>query len=271
MHRIRYLVLAIMMMNVTILYAMSDIQPSDKVALRPELSEQRKSIDESAEIIRQVKESRPFVNIEQEKVWNFQDKTEESEASSPDLLWIAELFRLFAIIIEAALWLLPLVIIFYLYKYREYWINLVQGNGFQAKDKVLPETLFGLDISQQSLPDDVPGQARKLWASGEYRSAVSLLYRGSLASIFRSYTFELPPGATEQDCLREVEQSSHLTLQNPDEASSQSVPPSLLIEHFRLLTDLWVELAYAHKLPNDDHFNTLCEQWSRVYSREGGN
>lgn len=265
---IHYSLLFLILQASTNLYAMSDITPTDKVKLRPPLTEQRKSIEDSSDIIVDVKQSKPFVNMQEEKVWNFEENKDTEDSSGSDMLWISELFRLFALIIEAALWLVPLLVIFYLYKYREYWINLAQGHGFVATEKTLPDTLFGLDISQQSLPDDVAGEATRLWGAGEYRNAVSLLYRASLSCVFRKYTFELPPGATEQDCLRQVEHTGQLTLLDTLESSGQQVISAALIQHFRQLTDLWIQLAYAHHIVEDERFYTLCNDWNHLYNTE---
>lgn len=228
---------------------------------RPEIADSRQDIQKSKSVITDIMSKAPFVNIKQEKIWNFEDENKEEELDiNPDLEWLGVIIRFLSMIIEAALWLIPVVIIFYLYTYREYWLNLVQGNGFKKDQPDIPDTLFGLDIRQETMPDDIENSAIELWQHKEFRQAVSLLYRASLAALFRQYKFELPAGATEQDCIRQIELSKKI---QTDEIPVITDPR---ITRFKDLTQIWINIAYAHRLPDDVNFNQICNGWNQCFS-----
>ena len=194
--------------NSSVLLAMSDIDQAEKVDTAPAVSSERLDVENSKSLISEIKSKPPFVDKQHKKVWNFQDNDKDEEESSsdvnPDLEWLTTLISFISMLVEAALWLIPLIVLFYLYKYRSYWLNLLQGKSFKPEVPDMPDTLFGLDIRQESLPDDIEQTARQLWQQKKYREAVSLLYRGSLVALFKQYHFELAPGATEQDCIRQI-------------------------------------------------------------------
>ncbi|HEX6852142.1 MAG TPA: DUF4129 domain-containing protein [Candidatus Polarisedimenticolaceae bacterium] len=108
-----------------------------------------------------------------------------------------------------------------------------------------PETLFGLDIRAESLPDDPAAEARALWARGERAAALSLLYRASLSRLAVDEGFVLGPAATEGDCVRLVE---------------RRFPPALA-GFFRRLTRAWQATAYAHRPPDDAEADALLGEW----------
>ena len=248
-----------------------DVTLTDKVDKRPELSAERKGIEESKSIIKGIISSEPFVDIQEEKIWNFEeDIKEENIDVNPDIGWLSDAVRFFSMIIEAALWLVPILIVFYLYRYREYWFNLVQANGLQKDQPDIPETLFGLDIRKESLPDDIENAAQKLWQQSKHREAVSLLYRGALSSLFKQYRFELSPGATEQDCIRQLQLNSRagsdVTIDIPIDIPIDVTDVEERIKRFTRLTDVWVSIAYAHRFPEELVFSQICDDWNHYFS-----
>jgi hypothetical protein len=108
-----------------------------------------------------------------------------------------------------------------------------------------PETLFGLDIRAESLPDDPAAEARTLWERGERAAALSLLYRAALSRLARDEGFTLGPAATEGDCVRLVE---------------RRFAPGLAV-FFRRLTRAWQATAYAHRPPDDADADALLGEW----------
>ncbi len=135
------------------------------------------------------------------------------------------------------------------------WRFLLSRQGKWAEDAdrmAAPEDLFGLDIRPGSLPKDIAGAALALWRAGERRASLSLLYRGALARLIHERGLEVPPGATEGDCLR-------------------AATPVLDAEgggYFRGLTSAWQALAYAHDEPADGE--ALCEGWRRHFGGRHG-
>jgi len=256
--------------------AANDAEWTQSVDKRPEIAYQRKDIQESKAIIADVISNSPFVNIQQEKVWSFKDREDENIEDdelviNPEIEWLSGVIHFITMLIEAALWLVPVLVVFYLYRHREYWLNLIHGNRVKQLEPDLPETLFGLDIRQESLPDDIEVAAQQLWKQKHYREAVSLLYRGSLVALFKKYRFELPPGATEQDCIRQIELNfQQKYMQNAVNASE--IKDTSYIEQrikcFKNLTDSWVSIAYAHSLPDDLAFNKICKDWNQYFASD---
>ncbi|NWK53987.1 DUF4129 domain-containing protein [Verrucomicrobiaceae bacterium N1E253] len=121
------------------------------------------------------------------------------------------------------------------------------GGGWRRGVKIEPKTVavMGMDVSPESLPDDIAGAARDAWRAGDFRLALSLLYRGSLA--WMVYRAELPieESDTEGDCLARV-----AALQDPNQ-----------VRYFSELTGQWIALAYGKIVPDDHAMVSLCEQW----------
>ncbi|HPF14991.1 MAG TPA: hypothetical protein P5218_02755 [Planctomycetota bacterium] len=103
------------------------------------------------------------------------------------------------------------------------------------------EEVLGLDLRPQSLPKDILGTAQELWAKGEAKAALSLLYRGSLVRLTERDSLVLEPGDTEALCLRKV----------------QALGPDERTEYFGALTQFWQALAYGARRPKDAEFAQL--------------
>jgi len=116
----------------------------------------------------------------------------------------------------------------------------------------LREMLFGLDVRQDSLPDDVTAQAMELYKKQDYRAALALLYRATLAYLVSNYEFNLARGATEGDCLELV--TKKLPLSSDTERN-----------YFVELTHAWQLTAYAHRVISAQQMQQLCVNWSLYY------
>lgn len=113
-----------------------------------------------------------------------------------------------------------------------------------------PESLFGLSLTPESLPDDITGAAKKHMAAGEARAALSLLYRGALSRmVYRSF-LEIPASATEGQCMALVRKNR----------------PGGEYLFFRELTETWLKMAYAHLKPDMSHLEALCLKWDDFYA-----
>lgn len=113
-------------------------------------------------------------------------------------------------------------------------------------------SVMGMDISKQSLPNDIPGEVMKLWHSGEVRGALSLLYRGALFQFIDVYKVDFEESDTEGDCLLKVNRQS-------DQREK---------EFFQELTSLWQQLAYAHVEPQEERIVFLCQHWPQIFNKE---
>jgi len=116
-------------------------------------------------------------------------------------------------------------------------------------EKARPEVLFGLDISEQALPEDPSDECLKLWELKEYRRALSLLLRAALIKLIDQHHCQFEDGYTELECARVVKHSS-----------SKSVS-----EFFDQLIQVWRLFAYAHKLPESSQVALLAEEFKTVF------
>lgn len=117
-----------------------------------------------------------------------------------------------------------------------------------------PRILAGVDVSAESLPDDVVAEALARWRAGRPDEALSLLYRGALASLVERRHLPIDESWTESDCLRH--------LRSP---SSPVPPQSPLVEYFGRLTRTWQRTAYAHRPPSDGEMRELSGLWPTYF------
>jgi len=105
--------------------------------------------------------------------------------------------------------------------------------------------VMGMEVSPESLPDDVPATAWRWWREGRRHEALALLYRGAIARFIDHGRVEIAESDTEGDCLRRV--------------SATGEP--LQADYFRGLTGAWIRLAYARQWPADEEIDALCRRW----------
>ena len=147
-------------------------------------------------------------------------------------------------IVAAAL--VVMAIIFYL---RWAPVAIKKSNKINRK---LPKSLFGLEITPESLPDDVGQAAMDLWNKNDPLVALSLLYRAVLTTLVHRDGINLRGSATEGDCIRIV--INHSAKLNADS-----------IAYFRKLTTTWQYAAYAHRLPDDSLMLDLSQRWTQYF------
>ncbi|SDK61986.1 hypothetical protein [Microbulbifer yueqingensis] len=120
-----------------------------------------------------------------------------------------------------------------------------------------PGVLFGLDVSRESLPDDVCAEVMALWQRGESRPALSLLYRATLSHLISHYDFAFGDQHTEHECARIVEH----------EVAPGGVSEQLVTFMWKLTGD-WQLLAYAHRAPSEERLREHCRHWREIFSDE---
>jgi len=219
--------------------------------------------ESAAELIEQVLQGKDFGEDRNVRKWRFKDFSEEQEDSSfPE--WIIDFYEWLegregwweglgsiAFLIKVLLVVLFAGLLFYLLRrYRGPLSRLAQG---QHKETA-PEVLFGLDVTPESLPPDVPEQAIRLWGEGAYREALSLLYRASLSRLIERYELAFRASHTEAECAALV----------------KAYGVESLSDYFWQLTQTWRRLAYGHQLPSDDTLRGLCDGWTRELSSDQG-
>lgn len=227
-----------------------------------ELSLQQQQYRQQIEVIL---DSEPFNEKETRSAWRPKNITEEDDNDVPQWLidfaeWLESLdggdgdfsdgIKTMAQLIEFVFWVIFIGIIVYLiYRFRG-----AIGRGLQIfyKPKVdeTPVTIAGLNVSKESLPEDVTHTAKMLWMQQQYRQAVSLLYRASLSHLLHDYDCHLQSSFTEQECL----------------LAAKKLPQLSLVKLMGELTQSWQQLAYAHQVPSEQQFQSHCQQWVRVFS-----
>lgn len=115
--------------------------------------------------------------------------------------------------------------------------------------KKTPKILFGMEVTPESLPDDV-GQAALKNYDSDPRVALGLLYRASLTQLIHQYDTPLRNGHTESEVL--------------DLAKEYALPAH---PYLALLTNHWINLAYGHKNPPANLKETLCLGYNQTFPK----
>lgn len=176
-------------------------------------------------------------------------KNKEDEAPAdgafPQLAWLAGVVGFIA---EYGLWLLVGVLVVILAITAKRWWPWLLGATARPEAEPSP-----IDIAQiahaEPLPPDIATVARRLWAEGQPRRALALLYRASVEAMSARVDAHLPPGATEAECLR----------------LSRRMPETEDREAFQQMVRVWQYAAYGQRLPAADAFESLLQTLTRRF------
>lgn len=113
-----------------------------------------------------------------------------------------------------------------------------------TKPRKAPEVIMGLEVTRESLPDDISSSVKTALAEHDTRLALSLLYRFSLHKLIHEHNAPLASWHTEQECADIIE--------------AGDIPNISYL--FNELTLTWQLQAYAHKAPSDSTVLALCDQ-----------
>lgn len=153
-------------------------------------------------------------------------------------------------ILEISIWLtIAALVVWLVNKYSHWlsWINLQPR--LRKKANSIPNKILGMDLSQESLPDDVLAKFSNYINNKQYREALSLLYRATLSAIVHRGDIDIPTSATEQECSNMV-----AAKRSKDESS-----------FFKTLTHAWIMLAYADRAPSVETLSYLRDGWPTHY------
>jgi len=236
---------------------MTSLSPAPAYAEEdPPVATTRLSTDKAADTIKKVLQREEFNDVVKRKFWlpKEKDEDEKKEADSSRWQWLEKYFESLgdllgwiALSFRALLWLLLAVVIGLLFVYRDRWLHLFTLEKKTVDDYVPPEQMFGLEITPESLPEDISSAAREKMLAGDYRGALGLLYRGALSVLIQQDKVEVNESHTEGDVLELARESLQSERQ----------------EYLSLLTGLWQQIAYAHRQPDRDHSLHLCDQWQQ--------
>jgi hypothetical protein len=214
-------------------------QPKRAAPASPQQAQARKLVD-------QVYADKDLRGFECEQVWQFKPdkkkdkkKDKKNAPKMPQLNFLAAVFKIIFIALAIG------AVGFLLYRYRDHFPVLRRRPGVLRATEV-----GGLDIRAESLPPDVTGQVRDLWARGERRLALALLYRATLSRLVSDDGLNLRQGDTEGDCLRaagQAQQAQRLAQGRLDVA--------------RAATTLWLNGAYGDRWPDGAALFARCDDW----------
>ncbi len=192
-----------------------------------------------------------------DRIWEFLFGGDDEPARPPLPEWISKLIVLLVVfaarVSEIGLIALALGFLIYtLYRYRQD-IALVLGGLIPASllRPTPPVRLMGLEVTPESLPDDITSEVERLWQGGKLRAACGLLYRATLTELMHRHAVDFRSGDTERDCLSAT-------------ASTGDVSPGMS-RFLAELTHHWQLLAYGHRPPSTAVFESLRATWSRLF------
>lgn len=177
--------------------------------------------------------------------WTPRHPSARPEAQPPR--WLAAVARAFAAIGEGVLWLLAAALVLALALTARWWWPWLRGLQGDAPREAAPvrESAAAAPVP---LPADVVAHARRLWAQGQGREALALVYRAAVEAMVAATGRVLPPGATEAQCLR----------------ASQALPDGAR-RTFAAVVRQWQYAAYAERLPADAAFDTTLRDAAAAF------
>ena len=199
-------------------------------------------------VIQDVLQEPEFVTTERVGVWRLKSDL-ELDSPPPDFgtpwvftSWVGMLF-------EALVWIVVLASVGWLL-----WALIrSMGTSSWVPARLDPPdqtpTSFVLANPEGRLPDDVATAALAELSAGRTMAALSLLYRGSLASIVLRRGLDVPANWTEEQCLAQV--------------GVQVTEP--VAKYLKEVTEAWQVAAYAHRVPPDPVVRDLCERFGRGF------
>ncbi len=140
--------------------------------------------------------------------------------------------------------LLALLLVVILMMVRRYLPGM-GGRGPDGKP-VMPVRVAGLDTRAESLPADLEQALDQELARGDVLSALALLLRDCLVTLFHYRPLPLTAGATEQDCLR---------------AYQRELDGAPVIAWLTALINAWTRTAWAHRPSDEQAVRELMARW----------
>ena len=215
---------------------------------------------DSRTVIREVLADPDFKEFQEKRVWRPRHdapKTAENSSRPFFLDLLASLAEALSQLSRMAAYLIigitVALIVIYLVRTLRNWSSAEPRPRTQRR--VPPQTLFGLDVRPESLPDDLADLAART-ADEDPRLALSLLYRGALATLMHRDGLSIENGDTEGDCLRRVHTTNRLEV----------------AAYFARLVGAWSQVAYAGRSPDSGSIHTLCADWPQHFgTRARGN
>ncbi len=188
--------------------------------------------------------------------WRYRAEPRPPAEESGGSAFFSNLVKLLGQFAEFGMWLLAAAgVVLALLAVRRFLPQLLEPREERYRP---PDALFGLNVTPESLPDDPAGTALDLVAGGKLRDALSLLYRGALASLVHAHHVPLTEAHTEGDCVR----------------AARAALPREAAQYFERLVRVWQAAAYGGRMPAAEDAAELARRWAAHFSipsaRAGG-
>lgn len=209
------------------------------------VSEVRLPVAESKQTIADIINSRDLKGEHKKSEWTLKeiDFDEPDDKETPE--WIKSFSIVFATVVEYLLWIFLAIAIVFIYLSRHQWQHFFLTEKDEEEAYQVPEVLFGMNVREDSLPDDIIAEATILWQQQKARESLSLLYRGALVRLLIQEKIPLENSHTEGNIL---------TL-------SQTFLADTKYTYLKELTQQWQLIAYAHRIPMDEAMAWLFSHW----------
>jgi len=209
---------------------------------------------ESRQIIREILATPEFQEYRDETVWRRRAPEQPEAPRQPGAFDLSALIKSIATTLAElaryAAYALLAFGAFLVLRFLARELNKRYGRQGSSQDaRPPPEILFGLDVRPESLPDDL-AQAARAAAPVDPRLALSLLYRGALATLIHRDRLHVAEGDTEGDCVRRVERSG----------------PAALSAYFTRLVDAWTQTAYGRRAVDAIAIEGLLSEWHQHFA-----
>jgi len=223
----------------------SELGPADERLLQQSLSS--KGAQDS---IKALLEAPPFTIKETLPRWRLKKDTPTS------FRWINGFFSWISAIakfLQILLWAVVIGLLALLLWRWRHWLSLIARPSIgRVKQKAAaPAVMFGLEVTPQSLPDDLLANVRRLWPD-KPRQALGLFYRALLSRLLHQFNLPLKSAHTEGEVLALV----------------YALQQSQLSDFSMQLTDSWQRMAYGHQVPPANVCEQLCQGWQQLFEQE---
>lgn len=194
---------------------------------------------------------------EEQTVSRWRLRKAEEEREEPDLPSLdglgAALSAIFRFVAWAAAAAVVIALLVTAWRHREALLGWIGRRKPQTSALVVPHSIGALQLSPETLPDDIAAAAEAAWRDGAARDALALLYRGTIVRLVAGGV-RLRAADTEADVLRR----------------SESLLPDDPMAALRDLVAAWQQLAYAHRAPAEERFAALLNGFRDHFTMQPG-
>lgn len=221
-------------------------EPEDE----PPVEQTQLSKPEAKALANKVLEGEEFEVFKNRMEWVPKGRSRDDEPrEARDYNFWRAVSKFFGVVFEFGIWVILGVLLFYIYLKRDYWLRFFQTVPKRTDRKQRAQLTFVDALEEETLPEDIAGEARTLWQKGERIKALSLLYRGTL--LFAVDNFDLPVRKchTESEFLNKI---TGLSDQQRD--------------YIHRVVRSWQTKAYANRELDDPSVMALFDGWSTTFA-----